>query len=216
MLSPEALAEIGHPWNLPAEATPTQRLYRIKYDGPEGKLGFKLTLYLAAADHYRLLAVDPLGRKLWELSLEPGDQAVLLDHRAKRYCQRDSASLLTVVPLARLPLLALPRLLLGRLPSQPATDLRRSETAVSYRDARGQHWQGGLDAGRLQWWSLVEAGEAVAWWRPAEDGTGGIFSDRRGQQQVRWQEVISEPLTAPLARPEVPASYQLDDCVEAE
>ncbi len=215
-LSPAALAEAGQPWTLPADALATQRLYRVKYDGPEGKLNFKLTLYLEAADRYRLLAADPLGRKLWELSLEPGDQAVLIDHRGKRYCQHNSANLLTVVPLARLPLLALPQLLLGRLPAKPAAELQLSETTASYRDAQGQLWQAGLERGRLQWWSLVEAGQAIAWWRPAEDGAGGIFSDRRGQQQVRWREVIQEQLMAPLERPEVPPKYELGDCIEAE
>ena len=54
----------GEPWEVPPEAYPTQRLYRIKYQGPEGKASFKLALYLESAESYRMQASDALGRNL--------------------------------------------------------------------------------------------------------------------------------------------------------
>jgi len=204
---PPATAE---PWRIPAEAHPTQRLYRVRYEGPEEEASFKLTLYLAAADRYRMTAADGLGRKLWTLDVASDGEAVWLDHRAKSYCRAPSARRLTLVPLADLPLAALPKLLLGRMPAEPATDLVRGDGHLSYRDARGQRWAGGVAGGRLDWWSLGRDGEAVAWWR--RDGDGGDFIDRRGRQTIRWQESVREPLPAPLEPLEVPDRFQPGDC----
>ncbi len=201
---------VEDPWEIPAESYPTQRLYRIKYDGPEGRLGFKLTLYLEGESRFRMQAADSLGRKIWDLSVDETDRALWLDHRQKRYCQARGASRLGIVPLAHLPLVALPKLLLGRMPAAPAADLRRSKDAVSYRDARGQLWNGALVDGRLEWWTLVAAGEAVTWWR--RDGDAGIFGDRRGKVNLRWREVIREPLARPPAALGIPPRYAEGAC----
>ena len=198
------------PWEIPGDSYPTQRLYRIKYDGPEGRLGFKLTLYLEGEALFRMQAADSLGRKIWDLSVDENDQALWLDHRHQRYCQSRGASRLGIVPLAYLPLVALPKLLLGRLPAVPAAELRRTRELLSYRDARGQLWNGGLVDGRLEWWTLVEAGEAVTWWR--RNGDGGIFADVRGKVNLRWREVIREPLLRPPARLEIPPQYGEGAC----
>ncbi|MCP4656872.1 MAG: hypothetical protein GY856_15790 [bacterium] len=198
------------PWEISAESYPTQRLYRVKYDGPEGRLGFKLTLYLEGEARFRMQAADSLGRKIWDLSVDESDRALWLDHRRKRYCQARGASRLALVPLAHLPLAALPKLLLGRMPATPAADLRRTKDVVSYLDARGQLWNGALADGRLQWWTLVEAGEAVTWWR--RDGDAGIFGDLRGKVTLRWREVIREPLARMPARLEIPPRYGEGAC----
>lgn len=198
------------PWKIPEESYPTQRLYRIKYDGPEGRLGFKLTLYLESQAHFRMQAADSLGRKIWDLSVDETDRALWLDHREKRFCQARGASRLGIVPLAHLPLVALPKLLLGRMPAVPAADLRRTKEVVSYRDARGQLWNGGLVDGRLEWWTLVEAGEAVTWWRG--DGDTGFFADGPGKVNLHWREVIREPLARPPAPLEIPPHYGEGAC----
>lgn len=194
------------PWRLPADAYPTQRLYRVKYDGPEGRAAFKLTLYLEDEHRFRMQAADGLGRRLWELDVDAADDALWLDHRNKRYCAAPGASQLALVPLARLPLVSLPRLLLGQLPETPATDLRRGDDAVTYRDARGRLWNGGLTDGRLAWWAQGEAGEAVTRWR--REGDENVFVDRRGQQELRWREVVREPLAEPPRRLEIPEKYE--------
>lgn len=197
------------PWHLPEDAYPSQRLYRVKYRGPEGEAGFKLTLYLEAEMRYRMLASD-LGRKLWSLSVDGQGEAVWLDYRRKEYCRASAGSELRFLPLADLPLVSLPRLLLGRLPAEPAAGLARGERNVSFLDARGFRWNGELDGEQLQWWSLVENGEAVIWWR--REDRGGVFADQRGNQEVRWREVVAEQLKSPLGEVEIPKRFSSADC----
>lgn len=213
MLIPSGDSSVD-PWTWPADAFPTQRLYRAKYDGPEGRLGFKLTLYLESAERYRLQAVDLVGRKVWELDLDGEGGALLIDHRNQRFCRMDRAGELTMAPLGRFPLVAIPRLLLGLLPADPAREVQIEGETLSYRDDSGQLWQASWQDGQLAWWTLGEAGDPLAYWR-REDGIGGIFSDRRGQQQLRWNETVREGLPQSLDRPQIPASYEFGSCVPA-
>lgn len=200
------------PWQFPAGAYPTQRLYRVKYRGPEGDLGFKLTLYLESEESYRMLASD-LGRKLWSLTVNGNGGASWVDYRRDEVCQTPAAGELRFVPLADLPLVALPRLLLGRLPAEPAASLSQDEGRVAFLDARGQLWNAGLSAGEVDWWSLIEDGEAVAWWRREDDG--GVFTDSASKQEVRWREIVREKLEGPLAAVAAPPGYRRVSCTEA-
>ena len=205
------------PWKIPPEAYPTQRLYRVSYEGPEGKANFKLTLYLEGEEDFRMRGADGLGRKVWELDVDPrSDRALWLDHRNEEYCQSASASRLAIVPLAHLPLIALPKLLLGQIPSKPASGLERSAEGITFLDARGERWNGGLAEGELLWWSKLagsapgQDGEPVSWWR-REDGFG-IFVDLRGGQQLRFREVVREPLARSPEPLEIPPAYRAGDC----
>lgn len=205
---------IAEPWQLAAEDFPSQRLYRVHYEGPEGKLSFKLVLQLLGRSHFRMQAADGLGRKLWVLRLEPDGRALWINHREGSYCRTDGDAGLAWIPLTRLPLEGLPRLLLGRLPATPAGDLRQLEDRLSYLDRQGQTWVGTLRGGLVDRWTLLGAGEPAAWWQRDDDSKpGAIFSDRRGQQQVRWRQVVHEHLAqAPEADP-VPEDYRLqNDC----
>ena len=199
----------GEPWQLPPDAYPTQRLYRVKYQGPEGDAGFKLTLYLEAEGKYRMLAAD-LGRKLWSLSVDGQGEAIWLNYRQKEYCRASAAGQIRFVPLADLPLVSLPRLLLGRMPVEPAASLAQGESSVTFLDGRGFRWDASLEGGELEWWSLLESGEPVAWWR-RRDGED-VFVDRRGDQVVRWREVVRERLDEPLADLEIPPEYREGVC----
>lgn len=206
-------ADLTEPWQLPAGSFPTQRLYRLSYDGPEGKLDFKLTLYLSTPYQYRLQAVVALGRKLWDLDIDAADRVLWVDHREKTFCHAGDAGRLVIVPVAKLPLAALPKLLLGRLPTPPTAELARDESHVSYRDGLGQKWSARFEpagGGALEWWNLEVDGEPQAWWR--SDGDGGVFSDRRGRQQLRWKEVVSESLSQGVEPLEPPPNYQEVSC----
>ncbi|MEM7353244.1 MAG: hypothetical protein AAF657_20785 [Acidobacteriota bacterium] len=207
---PESSPE--QPWQVPADAYPSQRLYRVKYQGPEGEAGFKLTLYLEQATRYRMLATD-LGRKLWSLEVDPEGQATWIDYRRKEFCRADAAGALRFVPLAELPVVAMPKLLLGLMPAEPAASLEQSIDRVAFLDARGQLWNGGLAGNQVDWWSLIESGEPVIWWR--REGDGGLFVDRDGQQQIRWSQIVHEPLAKPLAVTSPPAKFRPDACREA-
>lgn len=116
------------------------------------------------------------------------------------------------MPIADLPLRALPKLLLGRLPAEPAVGLEQTLDRIAFRDVRGQLWNGGLADGGLAWWSLVEDGEAVAWWR--REDAEAVFADLRGGQELRFSELVREALAAPLDPLAVPGRYRAITCAE--
>lgn len=209
---PGASSSGEDPWQLAVGSFPSQRLYRVRYEGPEGKAGFKLTLYLASPSHYRMAATDSLGRKLWTLQVEETGEAVWLDHRDEQYCRAEGADRLLVVPLASLPLAKLPKLLLGRLPAAPAANLRHTPGQVSYLDIRGQRWTAVIVDGALEWWTLEDLGDTVAWWR--RDGDGGDFSDARGGQRLTWRQIVAEAVEQTLEPLEIPPRFAVGACGE--
>ncbi|MEO1368759.1 MAG: hypothetical protein AAFX50_16410 [Acidobacteriota bacterium] len=200
-------------WQLPVDAYPSQRLYRVSYQGPEGKASFRLTLYLVADGRYRMEAADTLGRRAWSLGVEPGSRAVFLDHRNELYCTAAGGAEQSFLPIAHLPLGQLPQLILGRIPATPATELAQGAGKVSFRDASGQLWNAEATAGELSWWSLIDDGDAVAWWRRMDERL--VFSDRRGGQQVTWREQVAEQLVKELTPLTIPDDYREGACGNA-
>ncbi len=207
------------PWLLPADAYPSQRLYRMRYQGPENKVSFRLTLYLVAEGHYRMEAADTLGRKAWSLGVTPGERNIFLDHRNKQYCASRGDGGQSFVPLAHLPLSALPQLVLGYIPATPSGEVVYGEGKMVFTDTDGHRWNAQeppsgeveLSASEgLAWWSLEIEGEAVAWWRRIDNES--IFSDRRGGQQVRWQEQVREPYDGELQLLDIPSNYREGVC----
>ena len=211
-LLPQSQPDEAELWQLPADAYPSQRLYRVKYQGPEGKASFRLTLYLAGPSKYRMDAADKLGRRVWSLQVEEGSRAVFLDHRRSLYCTAAGGGEQSFVPIAHLPLAALPHLILGRIPETPDSELLQNESKVSFRDRSGRLWNAESSAGVLSWWSLMQDGEAVAWWRHL-DGRS-VFSDRRGGQQVTWTEQVRERLAKELTPLEIPQDFREGACGE--
>ena len=198
-------------WEVPEEAYPTQRLYRMRYRGPEDeRAGFKLTLYLVGQAQYRMLAADSLGRKLWSLDLDAEGRATWLNYREKEFCHLGAADSLGFLPIARLPMVALPRLLLGRMPTEPRASLEKYETHLTFLDVEGQRWNGSFQDGELQWWSQVEGEENIAWWRREEQG--GSYIHRSSQQELRWKEIVREPMTAPLGALDIPERFREGIC----
>ena len=211
-LLPPSQPDEAELWQLPADAYPSQRLYRVKYQGPEGKASFRLTLYLAEPSRYRMDAADTLGRRVWSLQVDGDTRAVFLDHRRSLYCTAAGGGEQSFVPIAHLPLAALPHLILARIPAIPAGELSQNEPKVSFRDGRGRLWNAEASEGALSWWSLMQGGEAVAWWRRLDDRF--VFSDRRGGQQVTWSEQVRERLGKELAPLEIPRDFREGACGE--
>lgn len=213
---PERIPTGGMAWEIPPAALGSQRLYRIGYQGPEGKLSFRLTLYLVSAASFRMDAADGVGRRIFSLELADAGgagagAALWLDHREKEYCRLSPAGLPEGLPLANLPLEALPRLLLGVMPAQPASELAQTEGKISYLDAAGQRWSGQIGAdGLLEWWTLAENGQPVAWWQRQPSET--IYSDREAGLQVRLVEQVVERLAARPAPLEIPPGYLENAC----
>lgn len=223
--APERIPNGGRPWEIPPAAQNTQRLYRVSYQGPEGKLGFRLTLYLMGAADFRMDAADGVGRRVFSLEVAPGpapagaegsapapaSAALWLDHRNKVYCRLAPSGLPRDLPLANLPLEALPRLLLGVMPAPPAGELVEQEGKISFKDAAGQEWSGSLGAsGALEGWTLAQAGQPIAFWQRQPSET--IYSDRRAGLQVRLQEQVVEQLAARPAALQIPDGYLESVC----
>jgi hypothetical protein len=210
------------PWEIPPELLDRQRLYRVRYDGPEGEGGLRLTLWLADPDRYDARAADQLGRPLWSLSVR-GAGGLWVDHRAEAWCRLDGALDLAGLPLAPFPLAALPPLLLGRLPARPAGGVEPppGASAIEIVDGEGRRWTaelggGAPDGGAPVSWTLwgrdAAAGPVLTW---VAAGGEAVLSDRGAGVQLRWREAVSEPLGGLPAPLEPPAGYREASCAAA-
>lgn len=204
-------ASAGAPWELPAGVVPSQRLFQGSYEGPEGGGSFRATLRLVASDRFRLDASDRLGRLLWSLSVEHG-RALWVDHRGGTWCPDLSRLALPGLGTGPLPASAVPALLLGALPAAPAgaPPAPTSDGEVEVRDDAGRHWTATLAQGRLAAWRVSDGGRQLWWWR--RQGRGGLLSQNQGRQ-LRWQEVVAEPLRGELVPLVIPSEYR-ESCVE--
>jgi hypothetical protein len=203
----------GSPWEIPAAALGTQRLYRVRYSGPEGEGSVKVTLRLVTAERYQVQAADPLGRLLWSLDVGEG-RGLWIDHRAEVACRLGDRLTLTGVPLAPFPLLALPPLLLGRLPAPPGAGgaAAGGDDGLDFLDREGRRWTARCDGGRPESWTLWASGgdePRISWLRV--DGEA-ILSDREQRVQLRWREVVAEPLTGVPDPLTVPSGYREIAC----
>lgn len=209
--APTSDAAAAAPWDLPAGTVPSQRLYQGSYEGPEGGGTFRATLRLAAPDRFRLDAADRLGRLLWTVGVD-GASAWWVDHRAGVWCPDLSRLALPGLGRGPVPATALPSMLLGVLPARSAetTAAPVANGELEIRDAAGRRWRATLAGGRVNTWTVADRDQPVWWWR--RQGKGGILSQRQGRQ-LRWQEVVAEPLRDELPPRVIPAGYR-ESCDE--
>lgn len=209
-LEPTAGLEL---WQVPASAFGTQRLYRAHYDGPQGNGGLRITLRLAAADRYSAQAVDRLGRSLWAIDID-GERGLWLDYRHDVACHLAGEFDLAGLPLSPLPLEAFPALLLGRLPVPPAAEPRHRGHALVFRDAWGRRWEVMASGDQVSSWRVSRDGHPIGWWM-WKDGEA-ILSDREGGSQLRWREVVAEPLAGEPPPLNVPTGFREAACRDLE
>lgn len=206
-------APVHHPetpvWEIPAAALGSQRLYRVTTSGTQGEGSFRLSLLLASPERYQVRAVDPVGRALWTLDVE-AERGLFLDHRSSAYCVFEGRFDLSGVPLAPFPLMSLPALLLERVPGEPAAPPRQSGREVAFADAGGRRWTATLDGGRVASWTVWDGETPAYLW--VRRGDWAILSDRRQGVQVRWRQVLSEPLAAAPAVLAPPEGFRAGDC----
>jgi hypothetical protein len=188
----------------------------VSYHGPEGEGSFRMTLRLASLERYQVQAVDPVGRSLWSLDVS-GERGLFVNHRARTSCVFAGSFDLSGIPLGPFPLLTLPALLLGRVPSAPAAEPAGIQTTgrdLTFEDAAGRSWALTLaPGGAVESWTLLEDGVPTVWWLRRDDAA--ILSDRARGVQLRWREVLSERLEKKeLAALEVPGGYREEPCRE--
>lgn len=198
---PDAAALLA---TLPEAELGTQRILRAQYDGPEGKGGFRLVLRLEAAERYDLTAVDGAGRTLWRLRARPTG-GLFEDVAAERYCRLDTAAHLPGGLGLDLPLGALPKVLLGRLP------LGAEPPAGSGSATEGdRRWTWTVAAGELERWTLWRDGQPAVWW--SRRGAEATLSVRGRATQVRWQTAVREPIGRALEDLVPPAGWEEGAC----
>ena len=200
-------------WEIPQAAYGSQRLYRVSYSGPEGEGSFKVTLRLASPARYQIQAVDPVGRSLWSLDVA-NDAGLSLNHRNRTSCVFEGRFDLDGAPLGPFPLFALPSLLIGRVPAEPAAGLEEPKPGeLSFRDTADRRWAAivGSD-GVVESWTMAEGNTPRVWWMRREGWA--ILSDRQRGVQVRWREVLRENLDREPSRLETPAGYRQTACGE--
>lgn len=198
-------------WEIPATDLLQQRLFRLRYGGPEGEGSFRLTLRLAAPDRYRVTTVDAVGRAVWSLSVE-GEEGLWIDHRRQRFCRFHGAVGLAAVPLEPFALPALPSVLLGRLPVAPRGAPHEDGSNLEFEDASGRRWTAHREGERLLKWTFWEQGEPAIWW--SRQGEESVLSEREQGIQLRWRQVLAEPIAELPPAPAVPDGYA-EGCEEA-
>ena len=167
----------------------------------------KLVLKLVSESRFQVSTVDALGRPLWSLQAIEAE-TLMIDHRGKEFCAGEDLRLPDPV-LAAMPWPSLPRVLLGYLPTVPTTISQSSSEELDFRSADGRRWTVRLGAGRPSSWVLWDEDRPVLWWR--RQGDGGMLSHRQGIQ-IKWREIVNEPLRAPLTDLEIPAGYRAGEC----
>lgn len=183
---------------------PVQALFRLQFAGPRGSIALRLVLRRAARDRYEMRAAGPLGRTLWRLAVAEGT-ALLIDERNGRFCRMQGEARLEALRLPPLPLETLAAALLGEPPVPAAVGDGHGE----WRADGGRRWTWSAHAGRVLSWTLWQEGRPLVWWR--RESHGGLLSVRGGAQ-LRWSEVVREPLRESLAAPQAPTGGVEADC----
>jgi hypothetical protein len=197
-------------WGLPEDALATQRVVKLRYEGPDGDATLNLILRLERQDRFSLQGNDQLGRSWFRLAVDE-TRALFLDLRAKTFCRFDEAIEIEAVPLGPLPFDQLPALLLGQLPIQPVEHARIGGESWRLVDSAGRAWTADAPAGRLERWTLWRAGEPEVWWH--RGASLSYLSARSDGLQLRWRTPGGQPLTQTPASLEVPEGFVAsEDC----
>lgn len=197
-----ALAVAGcsgvRPPTSPAAVAGRQSLYRIQFDGADGKASFRLLVKRASDLRFDLAASDPFGRTLWALQVVEGE-GTWFDFRARRVCEIGRRFRLEALQLPELPLETVPRILAAEPPHAEGRDA----------DARTWSLVRGAD-GALLGWEL--SGPEMATLR-CELEPGGMAGTLIGESsRLRFRRVTEEPLAAPLALRQPAADFTRGDC----
>jgi hypothetical protein len=184
------------------DASIRQSLYRLTYDGGEGRTTLKVVLRLDASGRFQMVFSDLAGRRVWSLD-SFAERSILVDHRNSTYCVSGPELQLPAVHPMELPLAAIPRVLAGQLPVSG-----EAASGGDFVDDAGRRWRASFSGDALESWVLLDDQGPSLWWQA--DREGGILS-RRGGEQYRWSLVVSESSDEPL-RDLVPVGFEEGEC----
>ena len=219
-------AQAAAPWEIPEAEWRTQRIVRMRYEGPEGSGTLRLVLRFEGPDSFHVSASDRLGRRWWDLNVREG-RALVLWVRERTFCRYAGDLEIPALSLGPVPARAVAALLMGRLPAPPADARVWKETAVpgapdrgvelDFEDRRGRRWTTEAPtAGPNRWtptrWTLWSGDRARASWRADVDGMARLVESDTGLE-LRWtQPRPATELAAPLPAPAVPPGYRPGVC----
>jgi len=188
-----------------------QVLLRVRYRGVDGRGRLRLTLRRPGEERFQLHAADVLGRALWSLG-SSGGETLMIDHRRREYCVFEGDVVVRAIALAELPVLILPRVLLGELPFAGGRETGSAELDVI--DSRHRRWTATMaEDGHAVAWTLWQNDQAMIWWRKTDDGA--ILS-HRGGAQVTWTLIADEILETVPPSLEPPVEYEPGHCDESD
>ncbi len=212
---------IAAPWEIPEAEWRTQRIVRMRYEGPEGNGTLRLVLRFEDPERFHVSASDRLGRRWWDLNVRKGDAHVLWV-RERTFCRYAGDLEVPALSLGPVPARAVAALLMRRLPAPPADAGVWQETAVrggpergveiDFEDRRGRRWTTeATPAGPIRW-TLWRGGRVQASWSRDEEGMARLEESDTGLR-LRWiQPRPATELAAPLPAPAVPSGYRPGLC----
>lgn len=214
-------AQEAAPWEIPEAEWRTQRIVRMRYQGPEGNGTLRLVLRFEDPDSFHVSASDRLGRRWWDLNVRQGS-ALVLWVRERTFCRYAGDLEIPALSLGPVPARAVAALLMRRLPAPPADTGVWEETAVSgrpdrgveldFEDRRGRRWTTETSAAGPKRWTLWSRERARASWRADVDGMALLVESDTGLE-LRWtQPKPATELAAPLPAPAVPSGYRPAVC----
>ena len=207
------------PWEIPGADWGTQRIVRMRYDGPEGEGTLHLVLRFESPDRFHVEASDRLGRRWWDLNVQDGG-ALVLWVRERTFCRYRGDLEIPALSLGPVPAGAVAALLLLRLPAPPvdpgvveaASAAGSAGVELDFEDRWGRRWTAVTTASAPRSWTLHRGGRTRASWRVDADGMSRLVEPEAGLE-LRWrQNRPAKPLRGSLRPPDVPDGFVPGAC----
>ncbi len=207
-------ARAALPWEIPGVEWGTQRIVRMRYDGPEGEGTLRLVLRFESPDRFQVEASDRLGRRWWDLNVQDGS-ALVLWVRERTFCRYRGDLEIPALSLGPVPAGAVAALLLLRLPAPPVepgvledtTAAGSGAVELDFGDRWGRRWTAVTTASAPRSWTLHRGAQTRASWRVDADGMARLVEPETGLE-LRWlQNRAAKPLRGALRAPEVPNGF---------
>lgn len=210
---------VALPWEIPGAEWGTQRIVKMRYDGPEGEGTLHLVLRFESPDRFHVEASDRLGRRWWELNVQDG-RALVLWVRERTFCRYRGDLEIPALSLGPVPAGAVAALLMLRLPAPPAnfgvvqSTLARGSGAVKldFEDRWDRRWTAVTTASAPRSWTLHRGARERASWQVDADGMSRLV-EPEAELELRWrQNRPAKPLRGVLRAPEVPDGFVPGAC----